>query len=240
MGQASLFRLAVLRYGGGWNTRPTAPRTVLDEVERRTSVPVSPEPATVAAQEETIFSYPFLWMTGEGPIEPLPEHAVENLRRHLSFGGTLFADDTSGRAGSAFERSFAEQLERIFPTSKLQPLPAEHAVFRAYYYLGRVGGRKVVEPSLKGVTMGDRAAVIFSANDLSGALERGAAGMWHYQVAPPESENRTLALRLAVNLVIYALTVNYKLDQVHISYRLSNPQLYRGVYGPPAGEPAER
>jgi len=228
MGKASLLRLAALRYEGNWHSRPTALGTVLAEVDLRTSVRVSPEPATVAAHQEALFHYPLLWMTGDGEIEPQPEGGIENLRRHLKFGGTLFADDASGEVDSAFSRSLRRELGRVFPRLQLEPLAPDHAVYRAYYFLADVPGRIAVAPHLEGITIDDRAAVIFSANDLSGALERDAAGRWRFPVPSPQAQERTLALRLAVNLVIYAMTVNYKLDQVHAMYRMRHPRLYPG------------
>jgi hypothetical protein len=235
MGDASLLRLGVLRYEGNWNSRPNAPRTVLEELQQRTSVLAWPEPVVVAADEQAIFRCPFLWITGDQEMSPISEQAVENLRRHLTFGGTLFADDTSGAADSAFSRALRRELGRVCPTRQFEPLPHDHAVFRAYYFLSKAVGLRVVEPRLEGITMEERAVVIFSPNDLSGALERDAGGQWRLEMDSKEPEDRTLAQRLAVNLVIYATTVNYKLDQVHISYRLRHPALYPEA--PPAGAP---
>jgi len=226
MGKASLLELAMLRYEGNWQSRPTALRTLAQELDRRTSVRVRPEPAVVSAEQQAIFRHPLLWMSGGGEVGALPPEAVRNLRRHLTFGGTLVADDASGKADSAFSRSLRRELSRLFPGQALEPLPAGHAVYRAFYFLSEPLGRATAAPYLQGLTLQDRAAVILSPNDLLGALERTPGGGWRYELASGNPEDRVLALRLAVNLVIYALTVNYKLDQVHISYRLRHPELY--------------
>ncbi len=237
MGRASRLQIAVLRYGGNWNGRPAALRTVLEEVGHRTSILVAAKPAEASADQEELFRYPLLWMMGDGQIEPFSQAEIEGLRRHLSFGGTLVADDTSGQKDSAFARSLAEELRRILPAAELEPLPSDHAVFRSYYYVSKVAGRTVTDPRLKAISIDDRAAVIFSPNDLSGALERDTAGNWKHAVQSADAEDRTLALRLAVNLVVYSMTVNYKLDQVHIAYRLSHPGRYPRLASPaPASE----
>ena len=224
MGLSGAVRPALLRYGGNWNARPNALRTLLAEVASRTSAAAAAGPATVRATDEDLFRYPLLWMTGNRRMDPLPQTAVESLRRHLSFGGTLVVDDASGQADSSFARSVGEQLARIFPQRKLEPLPAGHAAYMSYYAVRRAAGLQRVSEQLSGISIDDRAVVIFSPNDLSGALERTATGQWQFTVQ--ETEDRTLALRLGVNLVMYALTVNYKLDQVHVSYRLKHPEAY--------------
>jgi len=225
MGQASRLRLATLRYGGNWNTRTGALQRVLEQVDLRTSVLVTFDAGAAAADQTTIFQFPLLWMSGDLDVQPFSEQAVENLQRHMGFGGTLFADDTSGRADSAFAQSLRGELERVFPGRKLEPLPADHAVFRSYYYLARVAGRSRVSPRLEGITVDDRTVAIFSANDLSGVLENLRPEA-EFGLGGIQSEEEVLAVRQAVNIVMYALTVNYKLDQVHVSYQLSHPESY--------------
>jgi hypothetical protein len=73
-----------------------------------------------------------------------------------------------------------------------------------------------------------RAAVIISPNNLSEALAR-QNGTWRYPITSARSDEREMSIRLAINLVIYALTVNYKLDQVHVSYQLRHPNRYPGA-----------
>jgi hypothetical protein len=226
MGDASRLRLALLRYDGNWNARPNALLRVQEELDLRTSVLVSFDSVTVSADQGNIFRYPMLWMTGDRAMEPFSETAIGNLRRHLGSGGTLFVDDASGSANSPFRQSLERELKRIFPNEQLKALPMDHAVFRSYYYIAKTAGRQQVSEHLEGITLDGRAAVIFCANDLSGALEDLGPRRWSAEVERRQPETLTLATRLAVNLVIYALTVDYKLDQVHVSYRLSHPELY--------------
>jgi hypothetical protein len=240
MGRASLFRLAVLRYDGNWNGRPTCPETILAELRRRTSVEAFPEPVRVDATDQQLFELPFLWLTGDRPMEAFPPAAIKNLRRHLRFGGTLVADDASGEQRSEFAASFKREIERVFPSRRLQPLDKGHAVYRSFYHLRRAAGRRAISDTLEGISIDERAAVLLSRNDLSGALERTGTGGWQYPMETGTDEGRTLSLRLAVNLAIYALTINYKLDQVQISYQLRHPGRYPEAAPVPSRESDQR
>jgi hypothetical protein len=59
-------------------------------------------------------------------------------------------------------------------------------------------------------------AVIIGANDFAGAWAIDATGRPMFSVQPGSARQRELAFRFGVNLVMYALTGNYKADQVHV------------------------
>ena len=58
--------------------------------------------------------------------------------------------------------------------------------------------------------------LIIGQNDWAGAWARDAAGMPEQTPLPGGDDQRTLAGRFGTNLVIYALTGNYKGDQTNI------------------------
>ena len=51
---------------------------------------------------------------------------------------------------------------------------------------------------------------------MAGAWAIDNAGRALYSTIPPDPVQRTYAFRVGVNLMMYALTGNYKADQVHI------------------------
>ena len=73
----------------------------------------------------------------------------------------------------------------------------------------------IVSPWMEGLHLGDRTPLLYCRNDLGGAWARDRAGRWTYDCVPGGEAQRQAALRLGVNVVLYALTVNYKQDQVH-------------------------
>ncbi|RME25997.1 MAG: DUF4159 domain-containing protein, partial [Deltaproteobacteria bacterium] len=154
---------------------------------------------------------------GSGALPELSEAAAENLVRFLSYGGFLLVDDASGVPGGALSRSVTALARRLFPTRPLSPLPGDHSIFRSFFLLDRPVGRVDLVPALEGVTVGPITPLVFCGNDLSGALDRGPDGRNRYPVVPGGEYQRREALKLGVNIVMYALTSNYKHDIAHVA-----------------------
>ena len=55
-----------------------------------------------------------------------------------------------------------------------------------------------------------------AANDLGGAWARDKLGQWAHDIIGGGSRQRQLAIRLGVNITMYALTLDYKKDMVHL------------------------
>ena len=58
--------------------------------------------------------------------------------------------------------------------------------------------------------------IIITGNDLAAAWAVDEDGLWLYPTVPADPRQRELAFRAGVNIVMYALTGNYKADQVHV------------------------
>jgi hypothetical protein len=59
-------------------------------------------------------------------------------------------------------------------------------------------------------------SVVIGANDFAAAWAVDEAGQPLYPVVPGGARQREMAHRFGVNIVMYALTGNYKSDQVHV------------------------
>ncbi|MFZ1206864.1 MAG: DUF4159 domain-containing protein, partial [Pseudolabrys sp.] len=59
-------------------------------------------------------------------------------------------------------------------------------------------------------------AILITSNDLAGAWAVRPDGQPMLPMVPGEPRQREFAFRAGVNIVMYALTGNYKADQVHI------------------------
>lgn len=213
------FMFTQVRYtGGDWDPHPAAHVELLKEVQRRTSIEVSTQRFTPMLTDPDLFSYPFIYLTGALDFAPFSAEDIATLRRFLNFGGFILIDDASGYRGSPFDRRIREEVKRIFPEHPLERLPSDHAVFRSYYLVRAVAGRRLVSPSLEGVTIDEWTPLLYSQNDLGGAWERDHLGKWVQDCLPGGESQRFQAFMLGVNIIMYALTENYKKDKIHIPF----------------------
>ncbi len=215
-GDASRFIPAVIQHGGRWDARVAGLRRMAWELGRRTSVEVIPDARPMSLNSPRIFEYPFLYLGSDGALPALSPAEVENLRRYLTFGGFVFADSNEGREGGAFDESLRRELARVMPQHALQPMPRDHVLFKSFYILDVPAGRVLARSQLEAVTIGQRAAVVYSQNDVAGAWTRDETGSWEYEVTPGGEHQREMAFRLGVNVAMYALCLDYKDDAVHL------------------------
>lgn len=215
-GEKSRFIPAVARHGGRWDARLSGLRRIAWELQRRTSVEVLPDARPFALSSPDLFEYPFLYLGGDGAFPPFSEAEVENLRRYLTFGGFLLADANDGSDGEGFDASFRREMARVLPQSPLTDVPSKHVVFKSFFLLDSAPGRLLNKPQLLSANLGKRAAVMYSQNDLAGAWNRSEAGDYEFDVSPGGEPQRELAVRLGVNVCMYALCLDYKDDAVHL------------------------
>ena len=100
------------------------------------------------------------------------------------------------------------------------PIPQKHILTRAFYLMqtwpGRWSGGQVwVERHNGGINDGVSGLVI-GGHDWAAAWAKDAQGNPLAAVVPEGARQREMAYRFGVNLVMYALTGNYKADQVHV------------------------
>jgi hypothetical protein len=217
-GDAARLTFALLRTNGRWDPRPDALPRLAWEVSKRTSIETTPLTKALSPGDPELFHFPFAVIASDAAIPPLADAEVSALRRYLSYGGFLLVDDSSAQSGGVFEQSARDLLGRVIPSGKLQRVPREHVLYKSFYLLDGPTGRSAASPDVLGIEIGGRLAVLYSPNDLLGALARDAMGTWEFEVMPGGEGQRERAIRLGVNLAMYALCLDYKEDQVHIPF----------------------
>ncbi|MCB9957128.1 MAG: DUF4159 domain-containing protein [Rhodospirillaceae bacterium] len=179
----------------------------------------------VDLETDELAFFPFLyWPMTEGQEPPSPA-AVARLETYLQTGGTIVFDTRDGPLGQGGGLGGAGQQALRSVTAgmdvpPLVPVPPDHVLTRAFYLLqdfpGRFDGGDVwVEDTDTSVNDGV-ASIIVGSNDWAAAWAMDAAGRPVMPVIPGGDLQREMALRFGVNLVMYALTGNYKADQVHL------------------------
>ena len=215
-GEKSRFIPAVARHGGRWDARLSGLRRIAWELQRRTSVEVVPDARGFPLSSPDLFEYPFLYMGGEGAFPALTEAEVTNLRRYLTYGGFLLGDANDGSDGDGFDASFRREMARVLPQNPLADVPSNHVVYKSFFLLDAAPGRLLNKPQMMASMLGKRAAVLYSQNDLAGAWSRSEVGDYEFDVTPGGEPQRELAVRLGINICMYALCLDYKDDAVHL------------------------
>jgi hypothetical protein len=220
LGERARLRFARLALPDLPNPRPTALRRLSWEIERRTSLVTLADPLEVRAGDPDLFRHPFLLLSGDRPFSPPPEADVVRLRRFVTYGGFLLIDSAEGRAGGRFDESVRRLLQRVLPGDLPARVAQDHVVWRSFYVLQGPTGRIHAAPYLEAVERDRRLAVVYTQNDLCGALARDGYGRWEHDVIPGGESQREQAFRFAVNIVMYALCLDYKAEQAHIDFIL--------------------
>lgn len=185
-------------------------------VNRRTAAELGTTVAVDPAVDELAF-YPLLyWPVDAGTLNPSPL-AIQRLIEYMRSGGTILFDF---RHGAEARPPTFQALARRLEIPPLVPLPADHVLRRAYYLLADLPGRRTGDA----VWVVDRAEqindgvtpVIAGSHDWAGAWAADDAMRPMFAVVPGGEQQRELAFRFGVNLVMHVLTGNYKADQVHL------------------------
>src|SRR5713101_777103 len=194
-----------------------------DILGHRTAIEAA-APMEVDPERDEMIFFPLLyWPVVEG--QQLPSNrAIERLNRFLATGGTILFDtrDQGGRTAfsSAATQARLRALAAGLSVPPLVPVPPDHVLTKSFFLMqefpGRwAGGSVWVEPVEDQVNDGV-ASVIVGGNDWAGAWASDGRGQPLYPVVPGGEPQREMAYRFGVNLVMYALTGNYKTDQVHV------------------------
>jgi hypothetical protein len=196
------------------------------------------EPAGVMLATDEIAFYPVLYWPVLPNAQPLPEAALAKIDAYMKEGGLIIFDtrdyalgtptglSLNGKNGSALQKL----LSRL-DVPRLEPVPEKHVLTKSFYLLkafpGRYeGGQLWVEASdgeddsanqgrkarrADGVT-----SIMITSNDFASAWALDDRGRPMYQTVPGGEAQREMAFRAGVNIVMHALTGNYKSDQVHV------------------------
>jgi hypothetical protein len=194
--------IAKLKYGGGgdWYVNPTSLPNLHRALRERAGLPAARINDDVVADvaADVIFDYPILFMTGHGNVH-FADAEVARLRRYLERGGFLHVDDNYG-----LDESWRRECARLFPESPLLELPADHEIYHIYYDFPT--GLPKIHEHHGGPARGyavfhqGRMVIFYSYNtDLGDGWEDA-------DVHDDPPDKREAALKMGVNIVVYALT----------------------------------
>jgi hypothetical protein len=193
-----------------------------DYVNRRTNAALGP-PAGVRPGSDDLSFYPLLYWPITTEAAPPSGEAVLALNDYMSHGGIILIDTRNGGSGEGFAPGADAALARAgagLNAPALTPLTSAHVLARSFYLLqdfpGRYAGDTVWVQRDEDRANDSVSPVIIGGHDWAAAWATDAQGRNPYATLPGGARQRVLAYRFGVNLVMYALTGNYKGDQVHV------------------------
>ena len=216
--------LPQLQYGGDWNPRPGGMRELGQELRLRTRLVPLREPTIVSLDPDELFQSPFLYVAGSGGLPGLvdDEQAQGQLRRFVDLGGMIVFDDADGGADFGFGRDVEALIEKMLPGSKLSRVAADHVLYRSFYIVDFPAGRTRAKDHVLGVQDEGRIKILVLPNDLGGALARGDDGLYRWPCTPGGNVQREWAIRMGVNILLYATCTDYKSDRAHVETLMRN------------------
>ncbi|MFO7904041.1 MAG: DUF4159 domain-containing protein [Planctomycetota bacterium] len=151
------------------------------------------------ATVEDLLATPVLFFSGQQSLR-LTDQQKDRLRSYIEQGGFIFAEacDGEGCDGAAFDRSFRELMQEMFPHSPLRLLPPEHPVWFAE---GKVDP-EYMRP-LYGIDACCRTSVVYCPRNLSCLWELSAQGR-ERDIPEVAQEKIDACVRMGRNVVAYA------------------------------------
>ncbi len=189
----------------------------------RTSI-VPGAPIGLDIERDELAFFPLIYWPMTDTQQPLSDRAQSRINAYLRSGGTIVFDtrdqNLSGIGGVGPGTRTLRTVVAGLDIPALLEVPPGHVLTKSFYLLhefpGRWdGGRVWVQEPDERVNDGV-SSVVIGSNDYAGAWAIDQNGRPSYPVVPGSSRQRELAFRFGVNLVMYALTGNYKADQVHV------------------------
>lgn len=209
-----------IRHQGSWDINPGALECLLEEMRLRTSTDTAERELVVDVAEPALHDSLFGVILGVGGFS-FSDAERQRLSRWMGLGGLLVFDNAGRTApDKAFDTSARAELKKMLPQAVIERVSPEHVIFRSFYRLDYPAGRAIFQSYVEAVRLGSRYCAILSSNDLFGALARGPDRQFLEAPTPGGESQREMAVRFAVNLLMYAACLHYKDDQVHIDYLL--------------------
>jgi hypothetical protein len=190
------------------------------------------EPMGVDIDKDELAFFPILYWPVREDAQPLSDATLAKVDAFMKQGGFIIFDTRDQETALPGSNTQSKALARLIgqlDVPPLEPVPEDHVLTKSFYLMrdfpGRWdGGTLWVEAEPE--SEADRtersrrtdgvSSIVVTSNDLASAWALDEHNRPLYATVPGGEVQREMAFRAGVNLVMYALTGNYKADQVHV------------------------
>ncbi|RMH63462.1 MAG: DUF4159 domain-containing protein [Calditrichaeota bacterium] len=184
--------------GGDWYGNKTTWKNILNKARSVLNINSARREYAARITDPEFSDAPIAYIAGHGRVSFSQEEA-QRLRLYLTRGGFLFADDDYG-----MDVSFRQAMKKVFPELDFVTVPFSHPIYHTVYDFPN-GLPKIHEhaggpPQGLGLFFEGRLVCFYSFNtDISDGCEAP-------DIHKDPAEKRAQALKMAVNILAYALT----------------------------------
>ncbi len=203
-----------------------------NEVSLRTAAQVGGV-VGVDPDKDNLAFYPVIYWPMTSAEPNLDRRAAANIQSYINQGGLILFDTSAGQfndagfgdnAGSTPGTRALRRLTHDIDIPALKQIGKDNILTKSFYLLqdfpgqfdsGTLWVEKEPSPLHDGVT-----SVVIGGNSWAAAWSQDNGDRARYLVQPGGEQQREMAYRFGINLVMVALTGNYKADQIHTPYIL--------------------
>jgi Domain of unknown function (DUF4159)/Aerotolerance regulator N-terminal len=190
------------------------------------------EPMGVDIDKDELAFFPILYWPVREDAEPLSDATLAKIDAFMKQGGFIIfdtRDQERSLPGSATQSKALTRLIGQLDVPPLEPVPEDHVLTKSFYLMRDFPGRwdggtlwveaepeNEADRSERSRRTDGVSSIVVTSNDLASAWALDDGNRPLYATVPGGEIQREMAFRAGVNLVMYALTGNYKADQVHL------------------------
>ena len=190
------------------------------------------EPMGIDIDKDELAFFPILYWPVREDAQPLSDTTLAKVDAFMKQGGFIVfdtRDQETSLPGSATQSKALTRLIGQLDVPPLEPVPEDHVLTKSFYLMRDFPGRwdggalwveaepeSEADRSERSRRTDGVSSIVVTSNDLASAWALDDHNRPLYATVPGGEVQREMAFRAGVNLVMYALTGNYKADQVHV------------------------
>ncbi|HEY9520795.1 MAG TPA: DUF4159 domain-containing protein, partial [Methyloceanibacter sp.] len=190
------------------------------------------EPMGVDIDKDELAFFPILYWPVREDAEPLSDATLAKIDAFMKQGGFIIfdtRDQERSLPGSGTQSKALTRLIGQLDVPPLEPVPEDHVLTKSFYLMRDFPGRweggtlwveaepeNEADRSERSRRTDGVSSIVVTSNDFASAWALDDGNRPLYATVPGGEVQREMAFRAGVNLVMYALTGNYKADQVHL------------------------
>ncbi len=200
----------------------------LNALARKLTTRTSIEPkesVEIDINKDEIYIFPFIYWPITDKEANLTDDSISKIKLYLKRGGMILFDTRDNTKITEFNikqnlrHKNLRYILKYLDLPPLVPIPQGHTLSKSFYLLKSFPGKWIGNNIwIENTSIDNKdgvSSVIIGSNDWSSAWALNQNDDPLFPVVPGGETQREYSFRFGINLVMYAMTGNYKSDQIH-------------------------